>query len=79
MPVHHVDRALEALAQRKRTGGLGEVRVAYDDGMELVAGDEAAVAAAIYDHLTLTGPYRECLIEQDAEDEKARRSQEDSL
>ena len=41
--------------------------------------DEAAVAAAIYDHLTLTGPYRECLIEQDAEDEKARRSQEDSL
>ena len=39
----------------------------------------AAVAAAIYDHLTLTGPYRECLIEQDAEDEKARRSQEDSL
>ena len=27
----------------------------------------------------LTGPYRECLIEQDAEDEKARRSQEDSL
>ena len=36
-------------------------------------------AAAIYDHLTLTGPYRECLIEQDAEDEKARRSQEDSL
>ena len=38
--------------------------------------DEAAVAAAIYDHLTLTGPYRECLIEQDAEDEKARRSQE---
>ena len=41
--------------------------------------DEAAVAAAIYDPLTLTGPYRECLIEQDAEDEKARRSQEDSL
>ena len=47
MPVHHVDRTLEALAQRKRAGGLGEVRVVHDDGVELVAGDKAAVAAEI--------------------------------
>ena len=47
MPVHHIDRALEALAQRERAGGLGEVRVAHDDGVELVAGDKAAVAAEI--------------------------------
>ena len=47
MPVHHVDRTLEALAQRKRAGGLGEVRVVHDDGVKLVAGDKAAVAAEI--------------------------------
>ena len=47
MPVHHVDGALEALAHRERMRGLGEVRVAHDDGVELVAGDKAAVAAEI--------------------------------
>ena len=41
--------------------------------------DEAAVAAAIYDHLTLTGPYRECLIEQNEEDGEKRRAQEAKL
>mgnify|MGYP006969035512 CR=1 FL=1 len=55
---------------------VGVITELADDIFQTVV---AAVAAAIYDHLTLTGPYRECLIEQDAEDEKARRSQEDSL
>ena len=34
--------------------------------------------AAVYEHLALTGPYRECLIEQNEGQEKKRRSQEDS-
>ena len=32
--------------------------------------DEAAAADAIYNHLALIGPYRECLIKQNEEDEK---------
>ena len=39
--------------------------------------DEAAAAAAVYEHLALTGAYRECLIEQNEEDEARRRAQED--
>ena len=38
--------------------------------------DEAAAADAIYNHLALTGAYRECLIEQNEEDEKQHLSQE---
>lgn len=38
--------------------------------------DEAAAADAIYNHLALIGPYRECLIEQNEEDEKIRQFQE---
>ena len=39
--------------------------------------DEDAAAAAVYEHLALTGAYRECLIEQNEEDEARRRTQED--
>lgn len=39
--------------------------------------DEAAAATAVYEHLALTGAYRECLIEQNEEDEARRRAQED--
>ena len=39
--------------------------------------DEAAAAAAVYEHLALIGEYRECLIEQNEEDEARRRTQED--
>ena len=38
--------------------------------------NEAAAADAVYNHLALTGEYRECLIEQFEEDEKIRQSQE---
>lgn len=47
MPVHHVDRALEALAHRERVRGLGEVGVVDDNGVEIVAGDKAAVPAEV--------------------------------
>ena len=39
--------------------------------------DEAAAAAAVYEHLALIGEYRACLIEQNEEDEARRRTQED--
>lgn len=39
--------------------------------------DETAAAAAVYEHLALIGEYRECLIEQNEEDEARRRTQED--
>lgn len=39
--------------------------------------DEAAATAAVYEHLALIGEYRECLIEQNEEDEARRRTQED--
>lgn len=39
--------------------------------------DEDAAAAAVYEHLALIGEYRECLIEQNEEDEARRRPQED--
>ena len=41
--------------------------------------DEDAAAAAVYEHLALTGAYRECLIEQNEEDGKKRRAQEAKL
>ena len=41
--------------------------------------DEDAAAAAVYEHLALTGAYRESLIEQNEEDEKKRRAQEAKL
>ena len=47
VPVHHVDRALEALAHRERVRGFGEVGVVDDNGVEIVAGDKAAVPAEI--------------------------------
>ena len=47
VPVHHVDRALEALAHRERMRGFGKVGVVDDNGVEIVAGDKAAVPAEI--------------------------------
>lgn len=47
MPVHHVDRALEALAHRERMRGLGKVGVVDDNGVDIVAGDKSAVPAEI--------------------------------
>ena len=41
--------------------------------------DEDAAAAAVYEHLALTGAYRESLIEQNEEDGKKRRAQEAKL
>ena len=41
--------------------------------------DEDAAAAAVYEHLALTGAYRESLIEQNEEDGKKRRAQEATL
>lgn len=41
--------------------------------------DEDAAAAAVYEHLALIGEYRECLIEQNEEDEARRRAQEAKL
>ena len=41
--------------------------------------DEDAAAAAVYEHLALTGAYRECLIEQNEEDGEKRRAQEATL
>ena len=41
--------------------------------------DEDAAAAAVYEHLALTGAYRECLIDQNEEDGKKRRAQEAKL
>ena len=41
--------------------------------------DEDAAAAAVYEHLALTGAYRECLIEQNEEDGEKRRAQEAAL
>ncbi len=38
--------------------------------------DEAAAADAVYNHLALTGAYRECLIEQNEEDKRQHLSQE---
>ena len=47
MPVHHVDRALEALAHRERMRGLGKVGVVDDNGVDIVAWDKSAVPAEI--------------------------------
>ena len=41
--------------------------------------DEDAAAAAVYEHLALTGAYRECLIEQNEEGGEKRRAQEAKL
>lgn len=41
--------------------------------------DAAAAADAVYNHLALTGAYRECLIEQNIEDGEPPLSQEDFL
>ena len=41
--------------------------------------DEDAAAAAVYEHLALTGAYRECLIEQNEEGGEKRRAQEATL
>ena len=41
--------------------------------------DEDAAAAAVYEHLALTGAYRESLIDQNEEDGEKRRAQEAKL
>ena len=41
--------------------------------------DEAAAAAAVYEHLVLIGGYRESLIEQNGEDGAKRHAQEAAL